>query len=447
MRIVWYAPEIGNSTSGIVNHNKLFMEYFSNHPEVKELVAVQYPFPDHGKMPPFKEERKGLLYYTPRISMPYQEAFKSILTADLSFKERIKVRLFQFILKLKRIKRLDLEQIQNWGMVEFGLLGMASVQLPFPNPMQQQIGKCIAKLKPDIIQSHVEIMSIAGALAKDVAKAHISYQVIVEEEKEFLPERSITREFWNRSEDALNWLIQNQAVDTYIAASDYVANRLIERGVNQSKVKVINSPIIIKQMKAISKSEAKAKLNLPPDKRVILSVGRVVKRKRHIDIIKILKNLPEDVIFYLKRSVSISDDLFPSELIALKKEIKTHKLENRVIINSENLPYEHMHLVYSAADMLVLPFLYEPFGMCAAEAMAAQRPLIVYNSGYLPKFVDGNGFVVEPMDLNALQSRIQTLLENPTMAEEMGAKGPDLVQQFDINVLGEKLLNIYREYL
>jgi len=33
------------------------------------------------------------------------------------------------------------------------------------------------------------------------------------------------------------------------------------------------------------------------------------------------------------------------------------------------------------------------------------------------------------------------------MATDMGAKGPELIKQYDIQVLGEKLLNIYREFL
>ncbi len=447
MRIVWYAPEIGNSTSGIVNHNKLFIEYFHNHPEVEELIAVRYPFPEQGIMPPLKENINGIDYYTPRISVPHKEAFNSIMQEDLSTKERLKVRLFKFVLWLKRIKRLDLEMIKKWGIIEFGLLGMASVQMPFPNPMQQQIGNLIAKFQPDIIQSHVEVMSIAGGVAKEAAKAHISYQVIVEEEKDFLPPGSITRAFWKRSEDALQWLIENKAVDTYIAASEYVERRLKERGVPSNQIQIMNSPIVIKYMQSIPKAEARKKLGIPSNKRVLLSVGRLVERKRHIDIIRILKNLPEDIIFYLKRSVSISDDLFPSALNNLVKEIKKQKLDDRVIINSEVLPYEDMHLVYSAADILVLPFLYEPFGMCAAEAMAAQRPLVVYNSGYLPKFINENGFIVEPMDIEGLQEKVKILLEDSTLAEEMGAKGPDLVKQFDIQVVGEKLLNIYREFL
>jgi len=447
MKIVWYAPEMGNISSGLRNHNRIFIEYLHNHPDIQELTVVKSPLPDHGIMPPLVEEIQGIRYFTPRISMEYHDAFKSILQADLKFIERLKVQFFKLALRFKGIKRLELDAIKKWGVIEYGLLGMAIVQLPYPNPFLEQIARCLAKLHPDIIQSHTEFFSIAGSLARESAKAHISYQVLVEEEKESLPPRSITAAFWERSENALQWLIENQSVDKYIAASEFVNTRLQERGINSNQIEIIHSPVALKSFSPISKAKARSELGLPQDKRIILSVGRLLERKRFIDIIKIMKYLPEDVIFYIKRSISSSDDIFPSAINQLQQEIRKNKLENQVIINSEVIPYENMYQIYSAADIAVFPFLYEPFGMCAAEAMAIGLPLIVYNSGYLPHFVDRNGFVVEPQDLDALQDKISLLLNDPALATEMGAKGPDLVQQYDIQVLGEKLLDIYREFL
>lgn len=447
MKIVWFAPESGKLSSGIINHNQIFIEFLYHHPEVEELNVVKYPLPDHGVMPPFHEEIEGIPYYTPRISVDYGDAFKSIFDADLKFTERLKIHLFKLALKFKRIKRLELDKIKKWGMVEFGLLGMASVQMPFPNPMQKQIGKCIANLHPDIVQSHIEIFSIAGSLANDVAKGHISYQVIVEEEKQYLPPRSLSKAFWDRSEDALQWLLKENAVDMYIAASEFVETQLLARGINSQSMKVIQSPIVLKKLVPIEKGAARRNLGIPENKKVILSIGRFLERKCFADFIPLLKALPEDVILYIKRSISTSDNLFPSAFNAFKKAVRKSKLDHRVIINSEVIPYGKMHEIYSAADVAVYPFLHEPFGLCAAEAMAARTPVIVYNSGFLPRFINGNGYVVEPDNPEELLERTQALLNDPAQAKEMGAKGPELVAQYDINVLGEKLLSIYREFL
>ena len=438
---------MGNFSSGIANHHRLFVSYLQNHPEVEEITVVKYPLPEKGVIPPLLQTIDGIRHYIPRISMDYHDAFDSILQADLKFIERLKVRFFKLALKFKRIKRLEVEKIKKWGKIEFGLLAIATIQKPFPNPFMKQMGQCIAKLHPDIIQSHTELFTVASSVAKSAAKAHISYQVVVEEEKEFLSPRTIVRAIWDCMADALKWLIENQTVDMYIASSEYVKLQLYAQGFSSEKVGIIYSPIVIKLLTPLNKSESRSQLGIPQDKRVILSVGRILDRKKFMHIIHVLRNLPEDVIFYLKRSVSTSDEVLPSPLNKIKKEIRKLKLDHRVIINSEVLPYEQMRVIYSAADIAVFPFLYEPFGMCAAEAMANGLPLIVYNSGYLPHFIRGNGFVVEPMDLEDLSKKIKILLDNPSLAEEMGAKGPDLVKKYDIQVLGEKLVNFYREFL
>lgn len=222
---------------------------------------------------------------------------------------------------------------------------------------------------------------------------------------------------------------------------------MLARGVSDEYAKIIPSPIVLQHLKSIPKSEARSKLNIPQDKRVLLSVGRFVERKHFMDLLHVLKTLPKDVILYIKRSVSITDELLPSAFDNFQKEVKRNKLEQRVFINSEVLSYDRMYEIYSAADVAVFPFLYEPFGMCAAEAMAINLPLIVYNSGNLPEFIKGNGFVVDPGDLDALEEKIKILVNDPLLAEEMGSKGRELVKPYDINILGEQLINLYREFL
>ena len=106
-----------------------------------------------------------------------------------------------------------------------------------------------------------------------------------------------------------------------------------------------------------------------------------------------------------------------------------------------------MVYVYSACDVAVYPFMDEPFGMCAAETMACKRPLIVYNSGFLPNFINKNGYIVEPINYDELYQKIKLIIDDEKLAEEMGQKGRELAKPYDINILGEKLMDLYREFL
>lgn len=67
----------------------------------------------------------------------------------------------------------------------------------------------------------------------------------------------------------------------------------------------------------------------------------------------------------------------------------------------------------------------EGLGMVAIEGSIMERPVVASNSGGLPEVVeDGKtGILVEENDLDGLVGAIAALLENPSMAREMGRAG------------------------
>ena len=82
--------------------------------------------------------------------------------------------------------------------------------------------------------------------------------------------------------------------------------------------------------------------------------------------------------------------------------------------------------VIDSVTLLVVPSrTAEPFGIVAVEAMQMSRPVICTNQGGLPEVVeaDKTGFVVPADDPQALADAILRLLENPTLARELGEAG------------------------
>jgi glycosyltransferase involved in cell wall biosynthesis len=78
---------------------------------------------------------------------------------------------------------------------------------------------------------------------------------------------------------------------------------------------------------------------------------------------------------------------------------------------------------YSTATMVVVPSVYEGFGLPAAEAMCCRTPVISTTAGALPEIVGDAGILVPPADTGALVEAISGLLDNPdkrTHLAEMG---------------------------
>ncbi len=81
--------------------------------------------------------------------------------------------------------------------------------------------------------------------------------------------------------------------------------------------------------------------------------------------------------------------------------------------------------VLSAADVLVLPSLWEGFGLAAAEAMAAGLPVIASDVPGLREVVSPGetGLLVPPGDVAALAMAIEQLVTRPPLREKLGEAG------------------------
>lgn len=79
---------------------------------------------------------------------------------------------------------------------------------------------------------------------------------------------------------------------------------------------------------------------------------------------------------------------------------------------------------YRAADVAVVPSIYEPFGIVALEAMAAGTPLIVSATGGLAELVDdgATGLCVPPEDVGALGDALRRVLEEPAFGQALALR-------------------------
>jgi glycogen(starch) synthase len=83
------------------------------------------------------------------------------------------------------------------------------------------------------------------------------------------------------------------------------------------------------------------------------------------------------------------------------------------------------------AGCVVIPSLYEPFGIVALEALAGGAPLVVARTGGLAELVDGTGagLLFEPGNADELASCIETVLTDDALADEMRKHGADLLAE------------------
>ena len=159
--------------------------------------------------------------------------------------------------------------------------------------------------------------------------------------------------------------------------------------------------------------------NWPADGGYILFVGRLVEQKG---------------VEYLLRAFCYIRQKFPDLRLKIVgigefKEWLERLADNLMLSSHVDFikwtGHKDLAKLYQEARVVVVPSIFEPFGMVALEAMACKRPVVASRTGGLKEIVrhGKSGFLAEPKDHLDLAQWIMTLLSDPDLQCRMGAAG------------------------
>lgn len=108
--------------------------------------------------------------------------------------------------------------------------------------------------------------------------------------------------------------------------------------------------------------------------------------------------------------------------------------------------YDRIPALYAAADLLVAPSPFEPFGMIYLEGMASGKPVIGCRSGGVPEVVvhGKTGLLVPPSDPGCLADAMSRLLSNRDLRLDMGRQGrAHVLDHFSAEGIADRTLQCY----
>ncbi|MFM9848815.1 MAG: glycosyltransferase family 4 protein [Hyphomicrobiaceae bacterium] len=149
----------------------------------------------------------------------------------------------------------------------------------------------------------------------------------------------------------------------------------------------------------------------------LLGVGSIVPRKAFDSLVRALK-VHADLDWRLKIVGSV--DRSAEALDALKAAIAESGLQGRITLTGP-ANRERLDAHYAAADVFVMPSLYEGYGMVLAEAMARGLPIVCTTGGAAADTApNAAALKVPPGDVAALSAAIGQLLRDATLRASMG---------------------------
>ena len=202
--------------------------------------------------------------------------------------------------------------------------------------------------------------------------------------------------------------------DVLIAASDLLAEQLVEAGLARSLIRVVPPG------RDVEPPPEGATPDLRHGRRAaFLTVANWLPQKGILDLLEAFAQLPADAgTLHLAGDESAA----PRYAARVRSRLRTGDLDGRVVVHGSLAP-EDVAALYRAADVFVLPAARESYGAVWGEATALGLPVVGWRAGNLPNLVEDEqeGLLVEPGDLEALSRALSRLAFDPDLRERLGA--------------------------
>ena len=225
--------------------------------------------------------------------------------------------------------------------------------------------------------------------------------------------------------------------DAFVTMSKAVMNDL-EKFTNTSHKKYLLHPLYTAFGDKIPKQEARLKLNLKQDDRVILFFGLIRKYKGLdllIEAFSLLKANPHNKLLIAGEVYEDKQPYFDL--------ISKYKLEEQIILLNQFIPNDDVKYYFSAADIVALPYRSATQSGVTQVSFHFEVPTLVTNVGGLGEIIPHNvaGYVVEP-NPQAIASSLEDYFENnKEQAFTEGMKQEK--QKYEWSIFVNEIISLY----
>lgn len=193
---------------------------------------------------------------------------------------------------------------------------------------------------------------------------------------------------------------------------------------SQGKIDIIPCGTDIAHFGSVSQAEARQRLGIGPDEKVVLYVGRFDPRKGIETLVRAIGQSTLRDTNQLRLMIGggsrpgQSDGYERERIEAIVGELGLSQITQF----PGQLSREQLPTYYAAADVCVVPSHYEPFGLVTIEAMACGTPVVGSDVGGLQYSIapEETGLLVPPKDDVAFAQAIDRILANSEWRHQLG---------------------------
>lgn len=232
-----------------------------------------------------------------------------------------------------------------------------------------------------------------------------------------------------------------------IVPSAYTKHRMLEEAKEDFAISIIHNGVHYARFQR--KGNVTTVRNAFPDKKLLLTVGGLWGRKGHDLVLcalpTILRAHP-DVQYVIVGDGNARAHL---EHLAISLGIGNHVTFAGRKSGEELVAYFQACDIYVHTPRIVDRNKFEGFGIVYLEASACGKPIVATDAGGIRDAVldQETGLIVPDGDIEGIAKSIIQLLDDESLAKELGDRGMRYAQEHDWSVIARKFIELYQKTL
>ena len=246
-----------------------------------------------------------------------------------------------------------------------------------------------------------------------------------------------------------------QIADCVITVSNAMSDELHKLGFPPDKIRVCWNGVDPNKydpskVSNEEKMQMRRRYGINDNENFLFFIGRLVSVKGVDNLVKAMPSVLND--FPNTKLVILGVGDMEGGLRALVNNLG---LQGKVILRTEFVNERERIIHYAASDVVVLPSLYEPFGIVCTEGMSMAKPVVVGARGtngmreqIIPSGEKQCGIHIDPYNPDDIAWGIKEVLKSKDKAIQMGKNARQrAIEVFSWDAVTKRALEIYKEFI
>lgn len=217
-------------------------------------------------------------------------------------------------------------------------------------------------------------------------------------------------------------------------------------GLDKKNIRVMPNYLRVSRMQGIAREAARNELGLPQNKKIVLFLHRLSRRKGAHLLPEIIKEFDEreDVLFLVVGDGQEKENI-KFQVSCLAGRQASFKFQDAIRFEG-SIPNDKIPYYFAASDVYLMPSEEEGMPNALLEAMAVGVPFVASDVGAVREMAPpiAGEFILLHGDTRLYAEKIKKLLTDEELRKRISAEEQEWVKRYDVSAIAPKFLELFQ---